>query len=1510
MSAIDFPGSPGSLTPPNYWTAGSGVQYKWDGEKWVSTGGSDTYISMGGTGTNFVTGHIKFADTKKAIFGADQDLQIFEDDSDSYIIFNNGDLRIKSGSTESLKVTSAGIEVIGSLTISGNVDGVDVSTIPSVYAPLATPALTGTPTAPTPSSGDDSTKIATTAFVATSFAPLNSAALIGAPTSTTPSSGDNSTKIATTAFVATSFAPLNSPALIGVPTSTTPSSGDDSTKIATTAFVKTSFAPLNSPALTGTPTAQTPSSGDSSTKIATTAFVATSFAPLNSAALTGIPTAPTAASSNNTQQLATTAFVQTKIAPLAPLATPALTGTPTAPTPSSGDNSTKLATTAFVATSFAPLNTPALTGTPTSTTPSPGDNSTRIATTAFVNTAVLGEDWWNRSGTTLSPSNASDKADIPIVYSGNAQSSFGGPATFTKGSASGSIMGYYDYELLYDFGSAAANTDKRIISVAAQDIGWSSIGFTIDIIDNNANYASIGSIDTVYRETYYVNCVRSNSSTTNDPDAIYVRGPDNLIRGIKVSQGNYEVVIRNDSQWREYRISIKVHAVHGNHTVTYHNGDTPSSGTAVAPTKSTTSYNKFQGVDFINAISTGPIAWYGTLSTFAPSGTGSDTATDVAIALQSGHRIVASIDGYIRTLLEFNNGSDIEIGATGTSIIQGINLKPGTSGLVKIRGTTVPCYRGQIDGDWNTIFTTGADKLNTFGTYQINNMTGGTHSNYPAGAYGWGGLLAWQLANHTFKLYSPHHGDLYYQAGWNNDEYTGWRKIRDSGNDDTLAKYNAYAAYTTVLEDSGFISYYAITSGKPATGNYWSGIQSVLKDDKKYGWQIVGQSGNNLAEDLYVRKINNNSYGSWSRIWTATSLTNVSQLTNNSGYLTLAGTINAANWVTGSELSTTNAPDSVLEYHQKASVTDTKIAPTTDWYNTIRMGHGDPYTYYSNTIAVKMTGGSEGQMYTQCIKNNVAQGWRTHWDSVNKPDPILGSVAGSGHIATGRVRFTACQTNNWDTIATTSGSQGGIEIYNTAAGNDAFMSFHSGGDFALYFGLNADNNDLAVGGWSMGANKYRIWHAGNTSNIATAKITTSNGQELVLNAGEAGNYFTGQGGEYVYHNAEHGILISTPDRAHSNFQTDWVGKYTYINGQYIQVDSTIMIWKGNGYIYSNTAVGTDTLEDNTSGNHSTAFGYQALKDQTTPQGNTAFGSRSGYSINTGGHNTSMGMYSLMYNTTGHSNTALGRYSMHKCTTGVQNTAVGRDSNYNLTTGSNNTSIGMYAGLTMVGATGNTNVGFKAGYVISSGNYNVSIGVSSHNGLTTGSNNAVVGTNAGYSITTGNNNVAMGRDSLFNVSTGHANIGFGFKNSSGAYVPVFNPTTHSNRVVMGHTGITNAYVKVAWTVTSDERDKMNFSEVPHGLDFINKLQPIAFQFKIDRDTEKADGPVRYGFKAQDILAIEGDNPVIIDNEDPDHLKYQGESLIPVLVKAIQLLSREVKALSGKVNEIDSRLDSGS
>jgi hypothetical protein len=89
-----------------------------------------------------------------------------------------------------------------------------------------------------------------------------------------------------------------------------------------------------------------------------------------------------------------------------------------------------------------------------------------------------------------------------------------------------------------------------------------------------------------------------------------------------------------------------------------------------------------------------------------------------------------------------------------------------------------------------------------------------------------------------------------------------------------------------------------------------------------------------------------------------------------------------SHYVSGSAFST-NGPDSVLEYAQASGVTDTKIAPTTDWYNSIRMGHGDPYSYYSNTIAVRMTGTAPGTLYTQSIYNGSAGGWKKHWNDTN-----------------------------------------------------------------------------------------------------------------------------------------------------------------------------------------------------------------------------------------------------------------------------------------------------------------------------------------------------------------------------------------------------------------------------------------------------------------------------------------------------------------------------------------------
>ena len=77
-------------------------------------------------------------------------------------------------------------------------------------APIASPALTGTPTAPTATPATtNTTQIATTAFVQAAltaalaiYAKLASPTFTGTPTAPTPANGDNSLKLATTAFVA------------------------------------------------------------------------------------------------------------------------------------------------------------------------------------------------------------------------------------------------------------------------------------------------------------------------------------------------------------------------------------------------------------------------------------------------------------------------------------------------------------------------------------------------------------------------------------------------------------------------------------------------------------------------------------------------------------------------------------------------------------------------------------------------------------------------------------------------------------------------------------------------------------------------------------------------------------------------------------------------------------------------------------------------------------------------------------------------------------------------------------------------------------------------------------------------------------------------------------------------------------------------------------------------------------------------------------------------------------
>ena len=255
----------------------------------------------------------------------------------------------------------------------------------------------------------------------------------------------------------------------------------------------------------------------------------------------------------------------------------------------------------------------------------------------------------------------------------------------------------------------------------------------------------------------------------------------------------------------------------------------------------------------------------------------------------------------------------------------------------------------------------------------------------------------------------------------------------------------------------------------------------------------------------------------------------------------------------------------------------------------------------------------------------------------------------------------------------------------------------------------------------------------------------------------------------------------------------------------------------------------------------TAVGASALAANTTGNYNTATGYFALYSNTTGNDNTATGKYSLYYNTTGNQNTATGRYALYSNTTGIYNTATGSSALYSNTTGNQNTATGRVAL-----------------YANTTGNYNAAIGYEAGKSNTTGAGNVVVGS---YS-------------------------------AAGAYAPAFDCTTEDNRVSIGSTATTNAYIQVPWTVLSDARDKTAVVDLPVGLDEVLALRPVQYQSQ-PRGGE-CDGKNRFGFIAQEV-AETALGAVVVDAENPDKLRMTNEYLIPVLVKAVQQLTARVAEL---------------
>lgn len=121
-----------------------------------------------------------------------------------------------------------------------------VKELADTKAPIESPSLTGTPTAPTAAQGTNSTQIANTAFVKAAITAL----INGAPGTLDTlkeiaAAINNDPNFSTTINNALALkAPLASPALTGIPTAPTAAQGTNNTQIATTAYVRAAISAL------------------------------------------------------------------------------------------------------------------------------------------------------------------------------------------------------------------------------------------------------------------------------------------------------------------------------------------------------------------------------------------------------------------------------------------------------------------------------------------------------------------------------------------------------------------------------------------------------------------------------------------------------------------------------------------------------------------------------------------------------------------------------------------------------------------------------------------------------------------------------------------------------------------------------------------------------------------------------------------------------------------------------------------------------------------------------------------------------------------------------------------------------------------------------------------------------------------------------------------------------------------------------------------------------------------
>lgn len=198
-----------------------------------------TGLSGGGT-TGALTLNLASTAVSAGNYGSSSSVGTFTVDAQGRLTAAaNSAIAITASQVTDLTKSSVGLGSVDNTADTAKPVSTATQTALDLKANLASPALTGTPTAPTAASNTNTTQVATTAYVQTELNELLNGA--GAAYDTLKELQDllvaDEGTVATLTTLVGTKAPLASPSLSGVPTAPTAAAATNTTQIATTAFV-------------------------------------------------------------------------------------------------------------------------------------------------------------------------------------------------------------------------------------------------------------------------------------------------------------------------------------------------------------------------------------------------------------------------------------------------------------------------------------------------------------------------------------------------------------------------------------------------------------------------------------------------------------------------------------------------------------------------------------------------------------------------------------------------------------------------------------------------------------------------------------------------------------------------------------------------------------------------------------------------------------------------------------------------------------------------------------------------------------------------------------------------------------------------------------------------------------------------------------------------------------------------------------------------------------------------